>query len=96
MRMRYMLESFAAMALLDRNSFDANKYEFRFVRREFLGETRCVVFEVRPQGKKKSGFIGRIWAEDRDFTIVRFNGANGTLLKTLLPPDAQPKQPEKK
>jgi WD40 repeat protein len=29
--------------------------------------------------------------------IVRvYNGTNGTLLKTLLPPDAQPKQPEKK
>jgi hypothetical protein len=79
MRMRYMLDSFAAMALVDRDSFDANRYEFSFAGREFLGETRCAVFEVRPKGRKKSGFIGKIWAEDRGFTIVRFNGANGTL-----------------
>ncbi len=46
------------------------------MRREFLGEVRTLVFVVTP--KKKSGkgrFIGRIWVEDQDYTIVRFNGS---------------------
>jgi len=46
------------------------------VRREFLGEVRCLVFDVTPLPKAGKGhFIGRIWVEDQDFTVVRFNGA---------------------
>ena len=42
---------------------------------EFLGEVRCLVFDVSPRDKKAPGrFIGRIWVEDRDYHIVRFNG----------------------
>ena len=45
------------------------------MRREFLGDVRCVVFDVRPLPKSGKGrFNGRIWAEDQNFTIVRFNG----------------------
>ena len=36
---------------------------------------RCIVFDVTPASSKAKGkFIGRIWVEDRDFNIVRFNG----------------------
>jgi hypothetical protein len=46
------------------------------VRREFLGEVRCLVFDVTPKVKSEPGrFAGRIWVEDQDFHIVRFNGA---------------------
>jgi hypothetical protein len=46
------------------------------VRREFLGEVRCLVFDVSPQDKSGKGrFLGRIWVEDQDYNIVRFNGA---------------------
>ena len=51
-------------------------YKFDYVRREFLGEVRCLVFDVTPsQQAGKGRFAGRIWVEDQDFHIVRFNGA---------------------
>ena len=54
------------------HDFDKQHYDFHYVRREFLGEVRCLVFDVTP--KKGSGngrFLGRIWVEDQDFNIVR-------------------------
>src|SRR5208282_3926738 len=42
---------------------------------EFLGDVRCVVFDVTPLPKSGKGrFKGRFWAEDQNYTIVRFNG----------------------
>jgi hypothetical protein len=37
---------------------------------------RCLVFDVQPKQASASAvaFVGRIWVEDRDFNIVRFNG----------------------
>ena len=73
-------ESFAKMLVLDREGFDHEHYEFRFVRAEFLGEVRTLVFDVWPvegQGLKRlrtARFTGRIWVEDRDYNIVRYNG----------------------
>jgi hypothetical protein len=65
---------FAQMVLLDENLQKQN-YRFTFVRREFLGEARCIVIDVQPREKAPKGlFIGRIWVEDRDYNIVRFNG----------------------
>jgi hypothetical protein len=56
--------------------FNQQFYKFDYVGREFLGEVRCVVFDVTPLPKSGKGrFRGRIWAEDEDYTIVRFNGA---------------------
>jgi hypothetical protein len=50
-------------------------YQLEYVRREFLGDIRCLVFDVSPRDRKSVGrFIGRLWVEDRDFHIVRFNG----------------------
>jgi Peptidase family M48 len=71
----YLPNGFAQMALVDRD-FQKNNYYFEYVRQEFLGEIRCVVVDVRPREKAPKGlFEGRIWVEDRDFNIVRFNGA---------------------
>src|SRR5258708_9035313 len=66
------------MVFIDTNGFDRQHYKFDYVRREFLGEVRCLVFDVTPLEKKNSGrFLGRIWVEDQDYHIVRFNGAYG-------------------
>ncbi|MBI2189805.1 MAG: M48 family metalloprotease [Acidobacteria bacterium] len=70
----YVPSGFAATTVPDLRVFDRERYEFKFVRREFLDEVRCAVFEVWPKNRDAIGFKGRIWVEDRDFTIVRFNG----------------------
>jgi hypothetical protein len=71
----YVPEGFLQMVYLDTNGFDRQHYEFDYVGREFLGEVRCLVFDVQPLPKSGKGrFKGRIWAEDQAFTIVRFNG----------------------
>jgi len=65
---------FAQMVMVD-SDFQRQYYEFTFVRREFLGELRCLVIDVHPrQGAGNGRFIGRIWVEDQDYNIVRFNG----------------------
>ena len=61
------------MVMLDRD-FQKKNYDFKFVRQEFLGEVRCMVLDVQPKDNAGGRFIGRIWVEDRDFNIVRFNG----------------------
>ena len=72
---------FLQMIYPDRSSFDRQHYKFEYLRREFLGEVRCLVFDVSPlNNKDKGGFIGRIWVEDQDYHIVRFNGSYGESL----------------
>jgi hypothetical protein len=76
--MQYLPDGFLQMIFIDTNGFDKQHYKFDYVRREFLGEVRCLVFDVSPQSKAGKGrFLGRIWVEDQDFHIVRFNGAYG-------------------
>ena len=66
---------FAQMTLPDSAGLDRRNYRFDFVRREFLGEIRCLLFDVEPLDKKAPGkFKGRIWVEDQEYRIVRFNG----------------------
>ncbi|HEX4824414.1 MAG TPA: M48 family metalloprotease [Candidatus Polarisedimenticolaceae bacterium] len=73
-------EDFSRMLLLDRGSFDRNTYEFHFLRSEFLGDVRTLVFDVTPkEGKpldryRPGRFTGRIWVEDQAYRIVRYNG----------------------
>lgn len=68
-------DGFLKMVYVDPNDFDRSHYDFRYEGKEFLGEVRCVVFDVTPLPKSGKGrFNGRIWAEDQGFTIVRFNG----------------------
>ncbi|HKE87258.1 MAG TPA: M48 family metalloprotease [Vicinamibacterales bacterium] len=75
-------DAFAAMAAPDWRGLERKRYEFTYVRREFLGESRCFVFDVRPLRDGK-GFVGRIWIEDRDYNLVRFNGASRGSEETL-------------
>jgi hypothetical protein len=64
------------MIYLDTNGFDQQNYRFDYVRREFLGDVRCFVFDVTPMVNAGKGrFMGRIWVEDQGYHIVRFNGA---------------------
>jgi hypothetical protein len=79
---------FLQMIYIDRGDFDRAHYQFKYVKREFLGEVKCLVFEVSPAPKVRGAhFIGRIWVEDQDFTIVRINGRYSPVihfsLKTL-------------
>ena len=70
------LREFLQMIYIDTNGFDRQHYKFDYLRREFLGEVRCLVFDVTPQEKAAKGrFVGRLWVEDHDYHIVRFNGA---------------------
>jgi hypothetical protein len=65
---------FAQMVVLD-TDFQRKYYNFTFVRREFLGEVRCLVIDVQPRENAPPGrFLGRIWVEDQEYNIVRFNG----------------------
>src|SRR5260370_308473 len=76
--MQFLPDGILQMIFLDTNGFYKQHYKFYYVRREFLGEVRCLVFDVTPQEKGGKGrFLGRIWVEDQDFNIVRFNGAYG-------------------
>lgn len=71
----FVPRGFLQMIYVDLNGFDRDHYEFSYIRREFLGEVRCLVFDVAPRVKSENGrFLGRIWVEDQDYHIVRFNG----------------------
>ena len=71
----YVPEGFLQMIYLDTNGFDRQHYQFDYVGREFLGEVRCLVFDLSPLPKSGKGrFKGRIWVEDQGYTIARFNG----------------------
>ena len=71
---QYVRTGFAQMIFVDDKRFDRGNYDFAYVRREFLGEVRCFVFDVKAKPKLARGFIGRIWVEDQNYNIVRFNG----------------------
>jgi hypothetical protein len=66
---------FLQMVFIDRGAFDRAHYQFEYARREFLGEVRCFVLDVKPAPNVRGvRFIGQIWVEDQDFTIVRISG----------------------
>ncbi len=74
-KVQYQPLGFSWMVYADRTDFDRSHYDFHYIRREFLGDVRCLVFDVTP--KKNSGrgrFQGRVWVEDEDYNIVRLNG----------------------
>jgi len=73
--LHYLPLGFAQMVVLD-SDFQKRYYAFNFVRREFLGEVRCLVIDVQPKEEETiPRFRGRIWVEDQDYNIVRFNGS---------------------
>lgn len=72
--LQFLPLGFAQMVVLD-SDFQKRNYTFNFVRREFLGDVRCLVIDVQPrEGDKTIRFLGRIWVEDQNYNIVRFNG----------------------
>jgi hypothetical protein len=74
-RIQYQPMGFSWMVFADRQNFDRSHYNFEYVHREFLGEVRCLVFNVTPKKDAGKGlFEGRIWVEDQDYNIVRLNG----------------------
>jgi len=70
---KFLPVGFAQMVILDQD-FQKKNYDFKFVRQEFLGEVRCFVMDVQPKDNAGGRFVGRIWVEDREYNIVRFNG----------------------
>jgi hypothetical protein len=74
-KMQYISAGFMEMMFLDPVSFDQQHYDFSYVRRDFLGSVRTLVFDVHPKpGEGNGRFTGRIWIEDQNGNIVRFNG----------------------
>ncbi len=74
-KVQYEPLGFSWMIFADRNDFDRQHYDFQYLRREFLGDVRTFVFDVTPKkGTGNGRFLGRIWVEDQDFSIVRLNG----------------------
>ncbi|MFI5110598.1 MAG: hypothetical protein ACHP78_17370, partial [Terriglobales bacterium] len=73
--MKFVEAGFLQGIILDTGGFDQKNYKFDFLRREFLGDVRCIVFDVTPrQGSGQGRFLGRIWVEDQDYHVVRFSG----------------------
>src|SRR5262249_31942752 len=57
----FVPSGFLQMIFLDMYGFDRSHYKIEYVRREFLGEVRCLVFDVDPLPKSGKGrFVGRI------------------------------------
>jgi Peptidase family M48 len=74
-KFEYKPMGFSWMIFADRDDFDREHYTFKYARREFLGDVRCLVFDVTPKKDAGKGrFLGRIWVEDQDYNIVRLNG----------------------
>jgi hypothetical protein len=73
-RFTYSPTGFMQMMFLDPTGFDTSHYVFSYVRHEFLGSVRTWVFDVHPKVKGMGRFYGRIWIEDQDGNVVRFNG----------------------
>ncbi len=72
---QYLPKGFAQMMLLDGGTFDREHYQFEFLRKEFLGDVRTLVYAVAPlKGVGAGHFVGDIWIEDQGDNIVRFNG----------------------
>jgi hypothetical protein len=74
-KFEYKPLGFSWMIYADRDDFNRKTYDFKYVHREFVGDVRCIVFDV--SAKKSTGngrFRGRVWVEDQDYNIVRLNG----------------------
>jgi len=81
--MEFLPRGFLQMIYVDTTGFNRQHYNFNYVGREFLGQVRCLVFDVDPIAKGDKGrFVGRIWVEDQDYHIVRFNGGYSSRSKT--------------
>ncbi len=74
-KFEYKPMGFSWMIYADRDDFNRQTYDFKYVHREFLSDVRCIVFDVSAkQGTGNGRFRGRIWVEDQNYNIVRLNG----------------------
>jgi hypothetical protein len=73
-RFTYNPTGFMQMMFLDPTGFDSQHYIFSYVRKEFLGSVRTWVYDVHPKVAGMGRFYGRVWIEDQDGNVVRFNG----------------------
>ena len=66
---------FLQMIYIDRGEFDKAHYKLKYSKREFLGEVRCIRFEVSPTPNARGPrFVGDIWVEDQNYTVVHISG----------------------
>jgi hypothetical protein len=80
----YVPSGFLQMIFVDPVYFDKQHYRFDYVRNEFLGSVKCLVFDVIPLPKSGNGrFQGRVWVENQDYSIVRFNGVFVPVARTF-------------
>jgi hypothetical protein len=81
-RINYPHLGFMQMIFLN-DQFDKDHYALKYIRQQFLGEVRTLVFDVVPRPHAdETRFQGRIWVEDRDYNIVRINGTYGPNTET--------------
>jgi len=81
-KLKYEPIGFSWMMFIDRNDFNRSTYDFKYIHREFLGDVRCLMFEVAAKkGKGKGRFHGRVWVEEQNYNIVRFNGVYGPQMR---------------
>jgi hypothetical protein len=74
-KFEYKPMGFSWMIYADRDDFNRQTYDFKYLHREFLGDVRCIVFAVSAKQSTGNGrFRGRIWVEDQNYNIVRLNG----------------------
>src|SRR5256886_7014200 len=74
-KLEYKPMGFSWMIYVDRDDFNRQTYDFKYEHNEFLGDVRCIVFDVTAKpGTGNGRFLGRIWVEDQDYNIVRLNG----------------------
>jgi hypothetical protein len=77
-RFQYQPLGLSWMVFVDRNDFDRDHYDFHYTGTEFLGDVKCFVFDIKPKASAGKGrFIGRIWVEDQNYSVVRMNGTYG-------------------
>jgi hypothetical protein len=74
-----LLEGLLQIMVPDWKQLRPERYEYKFVKRDFLGAVRCLVYDVKALNSEDSGFVGRVYLEDRSWNIVRFTGINSNV-----------------
>jgi hypothetical protein len=59
----------------DWNPLANGRYEYTFVKAAFTGALHTLVYDVKPNGSE-AGFVGRIYVDTRNWTIVRYTGVS--------------------
>lgn len=77
---------FLQEAFIDRTNFDRAHYSFHYDGEDTLDGVPCLMFGIRPLGPSAGRFYGRIWANETDFTIIRFRGTYEPLTHWELVP----------